>query len=132
MASDKRNGQGNGHNHAMPTDKRYAHVVGWGKYIPEKVMTNDDLAKIVDTSDEWIQQRTGIRERHIADPKETTSTMSVQAAREALWVAGLNPSDLEPAWPNGRKRMPKTGAIGSVRRTWKASRAGGSERALDR
>ena len=75
MTGEKRNG--NGHNHTLPTDKRYAHVVGWGKYIPEKVMTNDDLAKIVDTSDEWIQQRTGIRERHIADPKETTSTMSV-------------------------------------------------------
>ena len=93
MTGEKRNG--NGHNHTLPSDKRYAHVVGWGKYIPEKVMTNDDLAKIVETSDEWIQQRTGIRERHIADPKETTSTMSVQAAREALWVAGLNPGDLD-------------------------------------
>src|SRR5438552_19089327 len=89
------NAKTNGHTHAMPAEKRYAHIVGWGKYIPEKVMTNDDLAKIVETSDEWIQQRTGIRERHIADPKETTSTMSVQAAREALWVAGLNPSDLD-------------------------------------
>ncbi len=79
----------------MPADKRYAHIVGWGKYVPEKVMTNDDLAKIVDTSDAWIQQRTGIRERHIADPKETTSTMAIRAARDALWIAGLNPSDLD-------------------------------------
>lgn len=83
------------HSHAMPSDKRYAHIVGWGKYVPEKVMTNDDLAKIVETSDEWIQQRTGIRERRIADQKESTSTMSVKAARDALWIAGLNPSDLD-------------------------------------
>ncbi|MCA1553524.1 MAG: ketoacyl-ACP synthase III, partial [Chloroflexi bacterium] len=89
------NGKVNGHNHTLPNQKRYAHIVGWGCYVPEKVMTNDDIAKIVDTSDEWIQQRTGIRERRIADAKETTSTLAIRAAKDALWVAGLNPSDVE-------------------------------------
>jgi 3-oxoacyl-[acyl-carrier-protein] synthase-3 len=92
------NGNGNGHNnhdHAMPSDRRYAHLAGWGKYVPEKVMTNDDIAKLVETSDEWIQQRTGIRERRVADPKESTSTMAIRAAKDALWVAGMNPADVE-------------------------------------
>jgi 3-oxoacyl-[acyl-carrier-protein] synthase-3 len=85
----------NGHKPALPSERRYAHVVGWGKYVPEKVMTNDDMAKIVDTSDEWIAQRTGIRERRVADPKESTSTLSVRAAREALRVADMRPQDVE-------------------------------------
>src|SRR5712692_7030613 len=89
------NNSHNGHDHSILSEKRYAHIVGWGKYVPEKVMTNDELAKIVDTTDEWIQQRTGIRERRIADPKETTSTLAIRAAKDALWVAGLNPSDVE-------------------------------------
>jgi len=74
---------------------RYAHIVGWGKYVPEKVLTNHDLQNMVDTSDEWIQERTGIRERRIAGPKETTSTMALHAAREALWVADVEPADLD-------------------------------------
>jgi 3-oxoacyl-[acyl-carrier-protein] synthase-3 len=78
-----------------PPTKRYAHVVGWGKYIPEKILTNDELARMVDTSDEWIQQRTGIRERHIAHDHETTSTQATHAARAALQVAGLTPNDLD-------------------------------------
>jgi len=85
----------NGRNSGLPSEQRYAHVVGWGKYVPEKVMTNADMAKIVDTSDEWIAQRTGIRERRVADPKESTSTMALRAARDALWVAGLSPADVE-------------------------------------
>src|SRR5437764_14209404 len=102
MAATRRtamsNNNHNNHNHhlpALPAERRYAHIVGWGKYVPEKVMTNDDIAKIVDTNDEWIQQRTGIRERRIADPKETTSTIALRAAKDALWVAGINPSDVE-------------------------------------
>ena len=79
----------------IPAERRYAHIVGWGKYVPEKVMTNDDIAKIVDTNDEWIYQRTGIHERRIADPKETTSSLALRAAKDALWVAGLNPNDVE-------------------------------------
>ena len=71
---------------------RYAHIVGWGKYVPAKVVTNEDLSRTVDTSDEWIVSRTGIRERRIvASPKETTATMSIAAAKEALEVAGIAP-----------------------------------------
>ncbi len=75
--------------------KLYARITGWGKYVPERVLTNLDLEKMVDTSDEWIRSRTGIRERHICSPGETCSTMSLAAAREALEVAGLAPSDVE-------------------------------------
>jgi 3-oxoacyl-[acyl-carrier-protein] synthase-3 len=74
---------------------RYARITGWGKYVPEKVLTNKDLEKMVDTSDEWIVTRTGIKERHIAGPGETTSTMATKAGQEALKVAKLSPKDLE-------------------------------------
>jgi 3-oxoacyl-[acyl-carrier-protein] synthase-3 len=74
---------------------KYARITGWGKYVPERVLTNFELEKMVDTSDEWIRTRTGIRERHIAAPGETCCTMSVAAARKALEVAGLSPSDVE-------------------------------------
>ena len=73
----------------------YAHIVGWGKYVPPKVMTNHDLAKIVDTSDEWIVPRTGIRERRIAGPKESTFTMGYAAAREALEKADILPTEVD-------------------------------------
>ncbi len=72
-----------------------AHIVGWGKSVPLQVLSNDDLAKMVDTSDEWIRTRTGISERHIAADGETTSTMALHAARQALEVAGLAPAQLE-------------------------------------
>jgi len=74
---------------------KYARITGWGKYVPERVLTNFDLEKMVDTSDEWIRTRTGIRERRIAAPGETCSKMSVAAARKALEVAQLDPSDVE-------------------------------------
>jgi 3-oxoacyl-[acyl-carrier-protein] synthase-3 len=74
---------------------KYARITGWGKYVPERVLTNADLEKMVDTSDEWICTRTGIRERRIAGPGETCSTMSLAAARKALEVARLDPSDVE-------------------------------------
>ncbi len=74
---------------------RYSRISGWGKYVPEKVVTNFDLEKIVDTNDEWITQRTGIKERRIAADDETTSTMAVAAAHKALDVAGLTPADLD-------------------------------------
>jgi 3-oxoacyl-[acyl-carrier-protein] synthase-3 len=60
-----------------------AHVVGWGKSVPRRVLTNDDLSRMVDTSDEWIRTRTGIRERHLAEDGETTSSMAIQAALPA-------------------------------------------------
>jgi 3-oxoacyl-[acyl-carrier-protein] synthase-3 len=74
---------------------QYSRIIGWGKYAPEKVLTNQDLEKMVDTSDEWILTRTGIRERRIAAPEETTATMSVEAARVALDKAQLRPKDLD-------------------------------------
>jgi 3-oxoacyl-[acyl-carrier-protein] synthase-3 len=73
----------------------HAHVVGWGKCVPPQVLTNDDLAHMVDTSDGWIRARTGIEERRIAADGETTFSMALQAARQALEVAGLNPAQLE-------------------------------------
>jgi len=59
----------------------YGRITGWGKCVPDKAVTNADLEKMVDTSDEWIVSRTGIRERHIAVEGETTASMSVKAAR---------------------------------------------------
>lgn len=70
-------------------------VLGVGSYLPAKTLTNDDLAKIVDTSDEWIFQRTGIKERHIAAEGETTSMLGEKAARAALANAGLVPDDID-------------------------------------
>lgn len=76
-------------------EKRYGRITGWGAYVPEKVLTNYDLEKMVDTSHEWIVQRTGIHQRHIAAPDETNATMSVQAARRALQKANLNAAELD-------------------------------------
>ncbi|MFQ5398097.1 MAG: beta-ketoacyl-ACP synthase III [Anaerolineae bacterium] len=74
---------------------KHAHIVGWGSYLPEKVLTNDDLAEMVDTSHEWIYTRTGIEQRHIANERETTATLAFKAAAKALAVADLHPSQLE-------------------------------------
>jgi 3-oxoacyl-[acyl-carrier-protein] synthase-3 len=70
-------------------------VVGWGAYVPERVLTNFELEKMVDTTDEWIVRRSGIRERHIAAPEETTASMAINAARAALARANLAPADLD-------------------------------------
>ncbi len=75
--------------------QHYANIVGLGMYAPEKVLTNADLAKIVDTSDEWIVSRSGIRERHIASDKEQCSDMAAAASRDALAMANVDPSDLD-------------------------------------
>lgn len=74
---------------------RSSTIAGWGHYAPEQVLTNDDLAQRVDTSDEWIRTRSGIRERRIAGPDEQTSTMSAAAARKALERAGIEGKDLD-------------------------------------
>lgn len=74
---------------------RYARMVSWGKYVPSNVVTNDDLAQHMDTSDEWIQSRSGIRERRWAEEGETTATMSVAAGEAALERAGLSPEALD-------------------------------------
>jgi 3-oxoacyl-[acyl-carrier-protein] synthase-3 len=75
--------------------RRQAHVVGWGMAVPDRVLTNGELTELVDTTDEWIRQRTGIVERHIAGEGETTSTLSLQAAQAALEVADLDPAHLD-------------------------------------
>jgi 3-oxoacyl-[acyl-carrier-protein] synthase-3 len=75
--------------------QRYAHIVGWGMAVPEKVLTNDDLARMVDTSDEWITTRTGIKERRIAGPKDSTASLSIAAARRALEIADVEPEAID-------------------------------------
>ncbi|WP_240099798.1 beta-ketoacyl-ACP synthase III [Thermomonas flagellata] len=73
----------------------FARIAGTGSYLPQKVLSNDDLARMVDTSDEWIATRTGIRQRHVAADGETTSDMALQAARRALEAAAVAPQDLD-------------------------------------
>ena len=70
-------------------------IKGTGSYLPEKVLTNADLEKLVDTTDEWIVQRTGIRQRHVVSEGETTSTLATEAARRALEASGLSPEDID-------------------------------------
>ncbi len=70
-------------------------VRGVGGYLPERVLTNDELAKMVDTSDEWITQRTGIRQRHVAAEGEVTSDLATRAAERALANAGMTPADID-------------------------------------
>lgn len=72
-----------------------AQIAGLGMYVPDRVLTNRDLEKMVETTDEWIVERTGIRERRIAGPGEATSDLAYPAALEALSVAGLTPADLD-------------------------------------
>jgi 3-oxoacyl-[acyl-carrier-protein] synthase III len=82
----------------MPTPSSQAFcassIIGTGSYMPEKVLTNEDLSKIVDTSDEWITTRTGIRERRIAAEGQATSDMAAEAARRALADAGVAPEEV--------------------------------------
>ncbi|MEM9468706.1 MAG: beta-ketoacyl-ACP synthase III [Pseudomonadota bacterium] len=70
-------------------------IKGTGSYLPEKILTNADLEKIVETSDEWIVQRSGIKQRHIASDQETTGTMAIEAAKRALEASGLKPGDID-------------------------------------
>ena len=74
---------------------RYAHIIGWGRFVPPNILTNEDLAKKVDTTDEWIRERTGIGQRHIASAKETTALLAFQAAREAIEVADIDPATID-------------------------------------
>ena len=73
----------------------FARIAGTGSYLPEKVLTNDDLARFVDTSDEWIASRTGIRERHVAAEGETTCDLAYHAAVRAMEAAGVDASELD-------------------------------------
>ncbi|GIO36290.1 3-oxoacyl-ACP synthase III [Paenibacillus antibioticophila] len=70
-------------------------IVGYGKYVPERILTNADMEKMVETNDEWIVSRTGIRERHIAAPEQATSDLAYEAAVQALKTAGMSAEDLE-------------------------------------
>jgi 3-oxoacyl-[acyl-carrier-protein] synthase III len=72
-----------------------AHVTGWGRYAPAQVLTNADLEKMVDTSDEWIRTRTGIRERRVAAANETTASMGAVAGLRAIHTAGIQPDDID-------------------------------------
>jgi 3-oxoacyl-[acyl-carrier-protein] synthase III len=90
------------------------HLTGWGAYAPGLVLTNADLERMVETDDEWIVTRTGIRERHIAAPNETTASMAAVAGLRAIATAGLQPDDIDlilvgtltPDYP-----MPSTAAL---------------------
>jgi 3-oxoacyl-[acyl-carrier-protein] synthase-3 len=79
----------------MSQDHFYAQIVGWGKYIPATVLTNEDLTHMVDTSDEWIRTRTGISERHAASPKESASSMAAHAGEQALNIANIDPLTID-------------------------------------
>ena len=72
-----------------------AHITGWGVAIPEIVLTNDEIAEMVDTSDEWIQSRTGIQERRIAGADESTASLAIEAAFKALETANISPAEVD-------------------------------------
>ncbi len=95
------------------TQKRVG-ILGLGAYLPEKVLTNQDLERMVDTSDEWIQTRTGIRERRIAEKGVATSDLAAKASLEAIHSAGLKPTDLDliiVATVSSDKVFPSTACI---------------------
>lgn len=75
--------------------RRYAHIIGWGMAVPNTALTNDELSTFVETNDEWIYARTGIRQRYIADEGESTATLAYRAAQQALEVADILPTDLD-------------------------------------
>jgi 3-oxoacyl-[acyl-carrier-protein] synthase-3 len=85
----------NGHAPPIASSGSYAHVVGWGMAVPDKILTNQDLAAIVETDDEWIRTRTGIRERRIAGENESTATLGLKAAQRALEIANILPLELD-------------------------------------
>ncbi len=74
---------------------RYAHIIGWGMEVPSQVLSNTDLEAIVETNDEWIIARTGIKERRIADQRETTTSLATRAAQKALAIADVLPSEID-------------------------------------
>jgi len=74
---------------------KYARITGTGSYLPERIMTNADMEKVVDTTDQWIQDRTGIKQRHIAADDQTTSDLAEQAALKAIEASGINKEDID-------------------------------------
>ncbi|HEY1014307.1 MAG TPA: beta-ketoacyl-ACP synthase III [Herpetosiphonaceae bacterium] len=92
----------------------YAAITGWGRYAPEKVITNQELERTVETSDEWIQSRTGIQRRHVVAPGQATSDLAAAAARIALERAGVAPEELDlvvVATTSPDLLLPSTGAL---------------------
>src|SRR5665647_2622387 len=73
----------------------YSRIIGSGSYLPHNVVTNDDLAQRMDTSDEWIRSRTGIRQRHIAEAGETSSSLALEASKAAIASAGIAAQDID-------------------------------------
>jgi 3-oxoacyl-[acyl-carrier-protein] synthase-3 len=82
-------------NGTLGATRRSVHILGWGKALPERVLTNDDISHMVNTSDGWIRERTGILERRIAGDTDTTASLAVEAARRALERAAFDPVDLD-------------------------------------
>ena len=76
----------------IPSGARGAVITGWGRALPDKIVTNDDLSKTLDTNDEWIRERTGIHQRHIGG---TTAGLSVQSARLAMQMAKIDPLEID-------------------------------------
>ena len=76
----------------IPTTARGGVITGWGTALPEKVLTNDDLSKMMDTSDEWIRERTGIHQRHVG---VTTASLSVESGKRAIEMAGIDPLSID-------------------------------------
>lgn len=74
---------------------KYSRIAGTGRYLPEKILTNAELEKMVDTSDEWIVKRTGIRERHIIGPDDSTASMATAAAKKAMEMAQIAAKDIQ-------------------------------------
>ena len=70
-------------------------ITGTGSFVPEKTLTNDDLSKMVDTSDEWITTRTGIKSRHVCSEDESTALLAANAAKQAIKKAGIDPKELD-------------------------------------
>lgn len=73
----------------------YAHITGWGMAVPEKILTNDEISEMVDTNDQWIRERTGIEERRIAAPEDTTASLATAATLNALKMANLAPGEID-------------------------------------
>ena len=74
---------------------RYAAITGWGMAVPDRVLTNADLERMIETTDEWIASRTGIRERRVVGPNDSTTSLGAAAARQALDRAGLTANDID-------------------------------------
>ena len=74
---------------------RFAHICGWGTAVPNNILTNAELSRMVDTTDDWIVNRTGIKQRYIANDKETTASLGVKAAKSALDTANISPNVLD-------------------------------------